>query len=243
MRSAALEPYHPTGERSHSPLAGGSSTRASTPTRTPAPSSRPSTSRPPTFRVRRPQHITRAQPASVHSAARVRRSWPSISRVRRQQRGAGPRHPIRELTPRMRPQSRSSNTWRRASRTHARATRRSRHKLTRAPRGLRSARTGDADQPPALCTYRRRRAACSQGPTHWPRVPASGVPCVPSPVYRVARLTLTSGDDAGEQDRQARVGVRRGLLQHGHGRHHLRHRGHDEGGPHPNPNPNPNPNP
>ena len=61
--------------------------------------------------------------------------------------------------------------------------------------------------------------------------------------YRVARLTLTSGDDAGEQDRQARVGVRRGVLQHGHGRHHLRHRGHDEGGPHPNPNPNPNPSP
>ena len=69
MRSAALEPYHPTGERRHSPLAGGSSTRASTPTRTPAPSSRPSTSRPPTFRVRRPQHITRAQRASQHSPA------------------------------------------------------------------------------------------------------------------------------------------------------------------------------
>jgi hypothetical protein len=50
------------------------------------------------------------------------------------------------------------------------------------PPGLRAVRTGYAYQPPAYCTYRRRRAACAQGPTHctyWARVPASGVPYVP----------------------------------------------------------------
>ena len=50
--------------------------------------------------------------------------------------------------------------------------------LTRTPRGLRWVRTGYAYQPPALGTYRRRRAACPQGPaycTYWVRVPASGV--------------------------------------------------------------------
>ena len=36
-------------------------------------------------------------------------------------------------------------------------------KLTRTPRGLRRVRTGYAYQPPAYCTYRRRRAACPQG--------------------------------------------------------------------------------
>ena len=46
-------------------------------------------------------------------------------------------------------------------------------KLTRTPRGLRWVRTGYAYQPPALGTYRRRRAACPQGPTYstyWVRV-------------------------------------------------------------------------
>ena len=38
-------------------------------------------------------------------------------------------------------------------------------KLTRA-RGLGRVRAGYAYQPPALCTYRRRRAACPQGPTY-----------------------------------------------------------------------------
>ena len=38
--------------------------------------------------------------------------------------------------------------------------------LTRTPRGLRRVRTGYAYQPPALGTYRRRRAACPQGPMH-----------------------------------------------------------------------------
>ena len=50
-------------------------------------------------------------------------------------------------------------------------------KLTRTPRGLRWVRTGYAYQPPALGTYRRRRAACPQGPTYstyWVRVPALG---------------------------------------------------------------------
>jgi hypothetical protein len=58
-------------------------------------------------------------------------------------------------------------------------------KLTRTPRGLRRVRTGYAYQPPALGTYRRRRAASPQGPTYctyWLRVPASGVPCVPRAV-------------------------------------------------------------
>ena len=57
--------------------------------------------------------------------------------------------------------------------------------LTRTPRRLRWVRTGYAYQPPALCTYRRRRAACPQGPTYstyWVRVPASGVGYVPRTV-------------------------------------------------------------
>ena len=57
--------------------------------------------------------------------------------------------------------------------------------LTRAPRGHRTARTGYAYQPPAYCTYQRRRAACHQGTTYctyWVRVPASGVPYVPRTV-------------------------------------------------------------
>ena len=37
--------------------------------------------------------------------------------------------------------------------------------LTRAPRGLRTARTAYTYQPPAYCTYQRRRAACTQGPS------------------------------------------------------------------------------
>ena len=57
--------------------------------------------------------------------------------------------------------------------------------LTRTPRRLRWARTGYTYQPPALGTYRRRRAACPQGPaycTYWVRVPASGVRSVPRTV-------------------------------------------------------------
>ena len=71
--------------------------------------------------------------------------------------------------------------------------------LTRAtPRGLRCVRTGDAYQPPALCTYRTRRAACPQGATYctyWVRVPASAVPYVPRTVatqvvdWVIARIT------------------------------------------------------
>ena len=58
-------------------------------------------------------------------------------------------------------------------------------KLTRTPRGLCGLRTGYAYQPPALGTYRRRRAACPQGPTYstyWVRVPALGVRSVPRTV-------------------------------------------------------------
>ena len=42
----------------------------------------------------------------------------------------------------------------------------SKPKLTRTPLGLRRVRTGHAHQPPALGTYRRRGAACPQGPTY-----------------------------------------------------------------------------
>ena len=66
--------------------------------------------------------------------------------------------------------------------------------LTRTPRGLRWVRwvrTGYAYQPPALGTYRRRRAACPQGPMYYTsgvRVPASGVGYVPRTVApQVAR--------------------------------------------------------
>ena len=58
-------------------------------------------------------------------------------------------------------------------------------KLTRTPRGLRRVRTGYAYEPPALGTYRRRRAACPQGPTYCTygvHVPASGVGYVPRTV-------------------------------------------------------------
>ena len=50
--------------------------------------------------------------------------------------------------------------------------------LTRTPRGLCRVRTRHAYHPPALGTYRMRRAACPQGPaycTYGVRVPASGV--------------------------------------------------------------------
>ena len=60
-----------------------------------------------------------------------------------------------------------------------------RPELTRTPRRLRWVRTGYAYQPPALGTYRRRRAACPQGAaycTYWVRVPATGVPYVPRTV-------------------------------------------------------------
>ena len=40
------------------------------------------------------------------------------------------------------------------------------NELTRTPRGLRRVRTRYAYEPPAYCTYRRRRAACPQGPTY-----------------------------------------------------------------------------
>ena len=49
---------------------------------------------------------------------------------------------------------------------------------TRTPRGLRRGRAGCAYEPAALGTYRRRSAACPQGPTYrtyWVRVPASVV--------------------------------------------------------------------
>ena len=54
--------------------------------------------------------------------------------------------------------------------------------LIRTSRGLRTVRTATRTSP-ACCTYRRRRAACPRGGTHYctyaVRVPASGVPYVP----------------------------------------------------------------
>ena len=50
--------------------------------------------------------------------------------------------------------------------------------LTRTSRGLRTVRTGYAYQPPACCTYRRRRAAGAPPYVHALRVPALGVPDV-----------------------------------------------------------------
>ena len=71
--------------------------------------------------------------------------------------------------------------------------------LTRTPRGLRRVRTGYAYQPPALGTYRRRRAACPQGPTYctyWVRVPASGVRYVPrTAVPQVVTHPLAPDDE------------------------------------------------
>ena len=52
-------------------------------------------------------------------------------------------------------------------------------------RGLRTVRTGYAYQPPAFCTYQRRRAACPPGPhalTYAVRVPAVALLCVPRTV-------------------------------------------------------------
>ena len=92
--------------------------------------------------------------------------------------------------------------------------RRCQPQLARAPRAYRTARTGYAYRPPACCTYRRRRAACPQGPTcctYWVRVPASGVPCVPCSMVSTAG---TSGDGAVK-----------------------------EPGPNPRPNPEPKPKP
>jgi len=86
--------------------------------------------------------------------------------------------------------------------------------LARAPRAYRTARTGYAYRPPACCTYRRRRAACPQGPTcctYWVRVPASGVPCLPRSMVSTAG---TSGHGAVK-----------------------------EAGPNPHPNPEPKPKP
>ena len=64
------------------------------------------------------------------------------------------------------------------------------------PRGLRWVRTGYACQPAALGTYRRRGAACPQGPTYCTyrvRVPASAVPL---PYQRVR--TAYRGTPGGE---------------------------------------------
>ena len=73
--------------------------------------------------------------------------------------------------------------------------------LTRMPRSLRWVRRGYACQPSAYRMYRRRRAACPQGPaysTYWVRVPATGVPCVPR------SLVITPGTCPRSRTRCAR---------------------------------------
>jgi hypothetical protein len=67
--------------------------------------------------------------------------------------------------------------------------------LTRTPRRLRWVRTGYAYQSPALGTYRRRRAACPQGPAYctcWVRVPATAVPYAPRTVASQVRVRSPS---------------------------------------------------
>ena len=62
---------------------------------------------------------------------------------------------------------------------------RSSAELTRTPQCLRRVHTGYAYRPPALGTYRRRRAACPKGAaycTYWVHLPASGVGHVPRTV-------------------------------------------------------------
>ena len=66
--------------------------------------------------------------------------------------------------------------------------------LTRTPRGLCRVRTRHACQPPALGTYRTRRAACPHGPascTYGVRVPASGVGYVQRTVASQATACAT----------------------------------------------------
>ena len=53
-------------------------------------------------------------------------------------------------------------------------------------------RTGYAYEPPALCTYRRRRAACPQGPTPYgAHVPALGAVLPQIALNPTVTLTLT----------------------------------------------------
>ena len=52
-----------------------------------------------------------------------------------------------------------------------------------------------------MCTYRRRRAACPQGPTdstYWVRVPASGAPYVPRTLAPQVRTETSEWSDPGD---------------------------------------------
>ena len=52
-----------------------------------------------------------------------------------------------------------------------------------------------------MCTYRRRRAACPQGPTestYWVRVPASGAPYVPRTLAPQVRTEYSEWSDPGD---------------------------------------------
>ena len=60
--------------------------------------------------------------------------------------------------------------------------------LTRTSRGLRTAHTGHACQPPACCTYRRHRAACSQGAKHGTYGVRAPPPGGKHRTYRIAPL-------------------------------------------------------
>ena len=62
-------------------------------------------------------------------------------------------------------------------------------------------------QPPACCTYRRRRAACPEAP-RTARAPASGVPYVPPPVWY--RVLCGAPQVAGTREPNLGGGARRG---------------------------------
>ena len=79
--------------------------------------------------------------------------------------------------------------------------------LTRTPRRLRGVRADSAYQPPAMCTYRRRRAACPQGLTY----------CVPGTRARLGRsgtvMRNPGAPGAGRsRGRDAQLGP--GLVEH-----------------------------
>ena len=110
-------------------------------------------------------------------------SWPCVGRALGSRCAAHP--PLRR-----RQEDRGVHARVRA-RLRRRLPRGRRAELTRTPRRLRCVRTC---YPYALGAYRRRRAACPQGPaycTYWVHVPASAVPYVPRTV-----ATQVSGDFA-----------------------------------------------
>ena len=59
-----------------------------------------------------------------------------------------------------------------------------------------------------MCTYRRRRAACPQGPTYstyWVRVPASGVRYVPRTVAPQVRISALAHESSSLIDLEPKL--------------------------------------